>query len=129
MHEGWAEKLKEQASEGCNVSGRLRVNKVVGNINFSPGRSFRSSHDLVPYLRDDGNRHDFSHTIHSFAFEGIDFICRFSWFLISTLGDDDYNLWKAAAGKAMRNKLGLSANPLDNVAGNVCHTQGRKTKR
>ncbi|KAF8635885.1 hypothetical protein AX15_000066 [Amanita polypyramis BW_CC] len=106
-HEGWAGKLRDQASEGCNVSGRLRVNKVVGNINFSPGRSFRSSHDLVPYLRDDGNQHDFSHTIHRFAFEG----------------DDDYNLWKAAAGKAMRDKLGLNTNPLDNAVGHTDKVQ------
>ncbi|OBZ68934.1 Endoplasmic reticulum-Golgi intermediate compartment protein 3 [Grifola frondosa] len=76
VKEGWSEKLKEQASEGCNVSGQLRVNKVVGNIHLSPGRSFRSSasniYDLVPYLRTDGNRHDFSHTIHEFAFQGDD---------------------------------------------------------
>jgi hypothetical protein len=52
------------------MSGRLRINKVIGNINFTPGRSFRSSADLVPYLRDDGNSHDFSHIIHRMAFEG-----------------------------------------------------------
>jgi len=50
------------------------VNKVIGNIHLSPGRSFQSNsrnlYELVPYLRDDGNRHDFSHIIHHFAFEG-----------------------------------------------------------
>ncbi|KIL67798.1 hypothetical protein M378DRAFT_121901 [Amanita muscaria Koide BX008] len=101
VREGWADKLKEQASEGCNMSGRLRVNKVIGNINFSPGRSFRSSYELVPYLRDDGNRHDFTHTIHHFAFEG----------------DDDHDYRKSQAGKAMKNKLGLTANPLDDRTG------------
>ncbi|KZT09274.1 endoplasmic reticulum-derived transport vesicle ERV46 [Laetiporus sulphureus 93-53] len=73
VSEGWSDKLKEQADEGCNISGKVRVNKVVGNIHLSPGRSFRSAsqniYDLVPYLRDDNNRHDFSHTIHEFAFE------------------------------------------------------------
>jgi len=102
VREGWADKLKEQANEGCNLAGRLRVNKVVGNINFSPGRSFRASHDLVPYLRDDGIRHDFSHTVHHFAFEG----------------DDDYHFRKAEAGKAMKNKLGL-INPLDGATGST----------
>lgn len=73
-NENWTEKLHEQADEGCNVSGRIRVNKVVGNIHFSPGRSFqantRNLYELVPYLKDDINRHDFSHTVHHWAFEG-----------------------------------------------------------
>jgi hypothetical protein len=90
IDEHWSEKLKEQSNEGCNISGRLRVNKVIGNIHFSPGRSFRSSsrniYELVPYLRNDGNRHDFSHTIHQFAF----------------MGDDEYNVRKAHVGKRMK---------------------------
>jgi len=108
-NEGWSEKLQEQANEGCNISGRIRVNKVIGNIHLSPGRSFQTSsrnvYELVPYLRDDGSRHDFSHEIHRFAFEG----------------DDEYNYWKAEAGRTMRKRLGIAADPLDN-------TQGRTTK-
>ncbi|KAF8158372.1 Sec1 family-domain-containing protein [Crassisporium funariophilum] len=99
--EGWADKLKEQADEGCNISGRIRVNKVIGNIHLSPGRSFQTSsrnlYELVPYLRDDKNRHDFSHTIHHFAFEG----------------DDEYDYWKAEAGRDMKKRMGLTENPLD----------------
>ena len=42
------------------------------NIQFSPGRSFQSAqsriYELVPYLKHDGNRHDFSHTIHYMYF-------------------------------------------------------------
>jgi hypothetical protein len=101
IDEHWSEKLKEQSNEGCNISGRLRVNKVIGNIHFSPGRSFRSSsrniYELVPYLRNDGNRHDFSHTIHQFAF----------------MGDDAYNRKKAKYGKEMKKRLGLDRDPLD----------------
>jgi len=101
--EGWSDKLKEQANEGCNISGRLRVNKVIGNIHLSPGRSFQSSarniYELVPYLRDDGNKHDFSHTIHKFAFEG----------------DDEYDYRKAKVGREMKERLGLTTNPLDNT--------------
>ncbi|RDB17990.1 Endoplasmic reticulum-Golgi intermediate compartment protein 3 [Hypsizygus marmoreus] len=104
-NEGWADKLREQTNEGCNISGRIRVNKVVGNIHLSPGRSFqtnsRNAYELVPYLRDDGSRHDFSHEIHHFAFEG----------------DDEYDYWKAEAGRAMRKRLGIAADPLDGTRG------------
>ncbi|KIY45631.1 Sec1-like protein [Fistulina hepatica ATCC 64428] len=99
--EGWADKLKDQSNEGCNVAGRLRVNKVIGNIHMSPGRSFQSGgrnvYDLVPYLRDDGNRHDFSHIIHELRFQG----------------DDDYNYQKARAGDEMRKRMGIDRSPLD----------------
>ncbi|KAI0690453.1 Sec1-like protein [Cerioporus squamosus] len=110
VKEGWSEKLKEQAHEGCNISGRVRVNKVVGNIHLSPGRSFRTSahnlYELVPYLRTDGNRHDFTHQIHHLAFEG----------------DDEYDINKARLGKELKQKLGIAANPLDG-------TQGRTIKQ
>lgn len=120
-NEGWAEKLQEQADEGCSVTGRIRVNKVIGNIHLSPGRSFQSNsrnlYELVPYLRDDGNKHDFSHIIHHFGFEGeVDcspssgYDLKMDWL---RLGDDEYDYWKAAAGREMKNRLGLAVNPLD----------------
>ncbi|KAJ3981917.1 endoplasmic reticulum vesicle transporter-domain-containing protein [Lentinula detonsa] len=91
--EGWAIKLKEQANEGCSVVGRVHVNKVAGNIHLSPGRSFQSSardiYELVPYLQDDGNKHDYSHTIHELTFKN----------------DDDYNYRKAKVTKEMRQRL------------------------
>nr|GAT60167.1 predicted protein [Mycena chlorophos] len=100
-NEGWSDKLKEQADEGCNISGRVRVNKVIGNIHLSPGRSFqtnsRNIYELVPYLRDDGNRHDFSHTIHALSFTG----------------DDEYDIYKAKVGREMKERMGLGKNPLD----------------
>ncbi|CAD6576591.1 MAG: hypothetical protein CYPHOPRED_006042 [Cyphobasidiales sp. Tagirdzhanova-0007] len=71
VQEGWGDKLKEQATEGCNVAGKVRVNKVIGNFHLSPGRSFQSNamhvHDLVPYLQG-GNKHHFGHVIHRFSF-------------------------------------------------------------
>jgi hypothetical protein len=77
------------------------VNKVIGNIHLSPGRSFqtnsRNIYELVPYLRDDGNRHDFSHTIHHLAFEG----------------DDEYDMYKVELSRGMKERMGLGANPLD----------------
>ena len=101
VKEGWSDKLKEQAHEGCNIAGRVRVNKVVGNIHLSPGRSFRTSahnlYELVPYLKEDGNRHDFSHTIHEFAFEG----------------DDEYDFSKASRSRELKARVGIDANPLD----------------
>lgn len=108
VQEGWSEKLKDQASEGCNIAGIVRVNKVVGNIHLSPGRSFRTAsqniYELVPYLKEDGNRHDFTHEIHSFAFQG----------------DDEYDWKKADASNRLRSKLGISNNPLDGTISRVC---------
>ncbi|KAF7314358.1 Sec1-domain-containing protein [Mycena kentingensis (nom. inval.)] len=109
--EGWSDKLKEQSNEGCNISGRIRVNKVIGNIHLSPGRSFqtnsRNIYELVPYLREDGNRHDFSHTIHEFAFQG----------------DDEYDIYKAKSGIAMRQRLGINKNPLDGAMARTSKSQ------
>ncbi|KAG2757911.1 Sec1-like protein [Suillus brevipes Sb2] len=103
VEEGWSGKLKDQADEGCNVSGRIRVNKVVGSIQISPGRSYqagsRTFQDLVPYLRDDNNPHDFSHIIHEFFF----------------MADDEYNYNKAKVGNDMKQRLGIADNPLDGV--------------
>ncbi|KAF9067147.1 endoplasmic reticulum vesicle transporter-domain-containing protein [Rhodocollybia butyracea] len=101
--EGWVEKLQEQANEGCNVGGRIRVNKVVGNIHLSPGKSFQSSnsrdvYELVPYLREDGNKHDYSHTIHELFFET----------------DDDSNYRKARITGEIKKRLGVE-NPLTNI--------------
>lgn len=105
VQEGWSDKLRDQANEGCNIAGRVRVNKVVGNINLSPGRSFRSSaqniYELVPYLKEDGNRHDFSHTINELAFEG----------------DDEYDIQMAELGREMKAKMGIVNNPLDGTHG------------
>lgn len=112
MRENWSDKLKEQANEGCNISGRIRVKKVIGNLALSPGRSFQSNymniHELVPYLKEDGNKHDFGHTIHELSF----------------MGDDEYNFKKAEKSKNMKQRLGIDANPLDGAVGKVsCSSQ------
>ena len=102
VQEGWSDKLKDQAEEGCNISGKIRVNKVVGNLHLSPGRAFqtnyRNVHELVPYLRD-GHQHDFGHAIHELAFEG----------------DDEYDFTVAEKSKKMKQRLGIAKNPLDNT--------------
>ncbi|GAA5883188.1 hypothetical protein JCM3774_002413 [Rhodotorula dairenensis] len=71
VSEGWSEKIKEQATEGCNIAGKVRVNKVIGNFHLSPGRSFQSNQkhaqELVPYLQN-GASHDFGHIINRFSF-------------------------------------------------------------
>ncbi|KLO14713.1 endoplasmic reticulum-derived transport vesicle ERV46 [Schizopora paradoxa] len=100
VEEGWSDKLKDQATEGCNIAGTIRVSKVIGNLHLSPGRSFqtnyRNIHDLVPYLRD-GNQHDFGHTIYDLSFTG----------------DDEYDFNKAQKSQEMKRKLGIASNPLD----------------
>jgi len=102
-NEGWTDRLREQADEGCNISGRARVNKVIGNIHMSPGRSFQANshniYELVPYLREDQNKHDFSHTIYRLGFEG----------------DDEYDYYKAERGQRMKKQMKLDVGPLDNV--------------
>jgi endoplasmic reticulum-Golgi intermediate compartment protein 3 len=37
-----------------------------------------------------------------------------------SLGDDEYDYWKAEAGNAMRDRMGLADNPLDGVVARVC---------
>eukprot|EP00128_Syssomonas_multiformis_P010518 Colp12_sorted_trinity150504_noHs@32023 len=73
IREGWTEKLKAQASEGCNVFGYLEVNKVAGNFHFAPGKSFQQHHmhvhDLQPFK---DNAFNLSHTITRLSF-GLDY--------------------------------------------------------
>jgi hypothetical protein len=110
-NEHWTDKLHEQADEGCNVAGRIRVNKVIGNIQFSPGRAYqtnsRNLYELVPYLKDDANRHDFSHTIHQWQFES----------------DDEHIFSKGEKSKAFKKRLGTSVNPLDGATGRTSKAQ------
>ncbi|RXK40445.1 COPII-coated vesicle component Erv46 [Tremella mesenterica] len=71
VEEGWMDRIKEQNTEGCRITGRVKVNKVIGNLHFSPGRSFQSGMaqmaEMVPYLKD-SNHHHFGHIIHKFRF-------------------------------------------------------------
>ena len=71
--EGFAENLKNQEGEGCNIYGYLEVNKVAGNFHFAPGKSFQHGnmhvHDLMPFHTDKFNM---SHTIAKLSF-GADF--------------------------------------------------------
>ncbi|KAH7269792.1 endoplasmic reticulum vesicle transporter-domain-containing protein [Fusarium redolens] len=71
--EHYGEKLDAQREEGCRIEGGLRVNKVIGNFHFAPGRSFSSGnmhvHDLKNYWDvPKGKSHDFTHYIHSLRF-------------------------------------------------------------
>jgi hypothetical protein len=54
----------EQNKEGCNVAGKVHVNKVIGNFHISPGKAFQKNsvhvHDLVPYLAGTGAEHHVS---------------------------------------------------------------------
>ncbi|KAI9465550.1 Sec1-like protein [Lactarius psammicola] len=111
VEEHWSDHIREQASEGCNVAGLVRVNKVIGSVHISPGRSFQSAqsqfYELVPYLKDDGNRHDFSHTIHYMYFTA----------------DDEADESKAQVSKEMRERLGIYQNPLDAHIGRTSKAQ------
>ncbi|KAI1814616.1 DUF1692-domain-containing protein [Poronia punctata] len=71
QREHYAEKLDEQRHEGCRVEGDIRVNKVIGNFHFAPGRSFTNFnthvHDLKNYW-DSPVKHSFEHEIHQLRF-------------------------------------------------------------
>ncbi|KAF9515309.1 hypothetical protein BS47DRAFT_1372023 [Hydnum rufescens UP504] len=96
--EHWTEKIQAQSSEGCNVAGRIKVNKVVGNILISPGKSFQQSgyntNELVSYLRD-GEPHHWGHTVEHLAFE---------------TSEEEY---KVPLKEDMKKKLGMLVQPLD----------------
>lgn len=69
IRDGYLDKLKSQAQEGCNINGHLTTKKVAGNFHFAPGRSFDQSkyhiHDISAISR---REFDFSHTIHYLSF-------------------------------------------------------------
>ena len=69
--EHYSEHLDAQRKEGCRIDGSIRVNKVVGNFHFAPGKSFSNGqmhvHDLENYFRSE-EAHTFTHTIHSLRF-------------------------------------------------------------
>lgn len=71
MRENYAEKLDAQRKEGCRVEGVLRVNKVIGNFHFAPGRSFTNgamhAHDLENYYVTPVT-HNMDHHIHQLRF-------------------------------------------------------------
>ncbi|KAG8739191.1 hypothetical protein FRC10_006055 [Ceratobasidium sp. 414] len=106
--EHWTQNIQHQNSEGCRISGRVRINKVTGNFHFSPGRSFVTNkghvQDLVPYLKD-GNHHDFGHYIHEFHFEGEREV-EDEW-----RGTDKHSAW--------RKKVGVEDHALDEVMAHV----------
>lgn len=71
--EHYSQHLDEQAAEGCRIEGGIRVNKVIGNFHFAPGKAFSRGmmhvHDLENYLHTkEGISHSFTHTIHSLRF-------------------------------------------------------------
>ncbi|KAI0484805.1 DUF1692-domain-containing protein [Xylariaceae sp. FL0804] len=71
QREHYAEKLDEQRQEGCRIEGDIRVNKVIGNFHFAPGRSFSNGpmhvHDLKNYW-DSPVKHSFEHEINQLRF-------------------------------------------------------------
>lgn len=69
--EHYAEHLDSQRREGCRIEGGIRVNKVVGNFHFAPGKSFSNGqthvHDLENFFVS-SEPHTFTHTVHSLRF-------------------------------------------------------------
>jgi len=101
VKEKWKDKLQEQAHEGCNVAGSLKLNKVAGNIQFSPGRSFVLHRDevyeIVPYLKE--VNHYFGHFIHEFAFAS----------------ETESQLARLVLDPDIKKTLGINRGPLDDI--------------
>lgn len=79
--EHYSQHLDEQRREGCRMEGSIRVNKVIGNFHFAPGKSFSNGnmhvHDLDNYFNGGMNSgqftgqvvdHTFTHKIHHLRF-------------------------------------------------------------
>ncbi|KAG0056223.1 hypothetical protein BGZ83_005955 [Gryganskiella cystojenkinii] len=69
VREGYMQKIKEQANQGCRIQGHVKVNKVAGNFHVAPGKSFQRGlkhvHDIIQYLE---QGLDFSHEVHHLNF-------------------------------------------------------------
>lgn len=67
--EGFVQKIKDEAGEGCNIHGSLEVNKVAGSFHFAAGKSFHLSNfqwqDLIAFQAESYN---ISHKINSLSF-------------------------------------------------------------
>ncbi|KAI3695160.1 hypothetical protein L1987_78149 [Smallanthus sonchifolius] len=65
--EGFAQKIKDEEGEGCNIYGSLEVNKVAGNFHFVKSFHQSSVHipDLLAFSEDSYN---ISHKINKLAF-------------------------------------------------------------
>ncbi|XP_068658921.1 uncharacterized protein [Aristolochia californica] len=67
--EGFFQKIKDEAGEGCNVHGLLEVSKVAGNFHFAPGKGFHQSSFLVQdLLALSSETYNISHKINKLSF-------------------------------------------------------------
>jgi hypothetical protein len=71
VKEGFVDKMKDQADEGCQFHGVAKINKVQGNLHFAPGASYNRDgmhiHDLHDFKKPEG-KWDFTHKINSLSF-------------------------------------------------------------
>ncbi|ANB15609.1 Erv46p [Sugiyamaella lignohabitans] len=69
--EHYQEKIQATRDEGCNIAGKVSVNKVLGNLHFAPGSSLTQSmqhtHDLTLFMKPE-MPFTFSHIIHHLSF-------------------------------------------------------------
>ncbi|CCA73995.1 related to ERV46-component of copii vesicles [Serendipita indica DSM 11827] len=113
VREGWTEKIKVQANDGCQISGRVRIKKVASSLIFSFGRSFQANsfhaQELVPYLKD-GLIHDFGHHIETLQFQS----------------DDEYDPRRANEAARLKKHLGVPKDPLNGFNSHYAKYSGRR---
>ncbi|CAO3600769.1 unnamed protein product [Absidia cylindrospora] len=74
VREDWKELFEHHSNEGCNLNGKLSVNKIRGNFHIAPGQAFTSDHahvhDIQTFMSGapDGHSFDLSHQIHHLKF-------------------------------------------------------------
>lgn len=74
VRENWKELFEHHSNEGCNLNGKLSVNKIRGNFHIAPGQAFTNNHmhvhDIQSFLggAPDGHAFDLSHEIHYIKF-------------------------------------------------------------
>jgi len=67
--EGWSEEIKLTNEEGCNIHGKLTVNKVAGNFHIAPGKNMQQYSVHIHDLHGFGRRtFNMSHSIRKLAF-------------------------------------------------------------
>lgn len=103
--EHYTDNLQQTKDEGCNIAGKVFVNKVIGDLHFAPGASIthdqQHTHDMSFYL-DEKMPFNFAHKIHHLSFG-------------PTPATALYGDGKDAARRAADAAAGAAADPLSGV--------------
>ncbi|KAJ3682992.1 hypothetical protein LUZ60_013219 [Juncus effusus] len=66
--EGYAQRIKDERGEGCNIHGFVDVNKVAGNFHFAPGKGLPQFSFLQDIFNFQTETYNISHKINKISF-------------------------------------------------------------